>query len=231
VNRSRNDVARSRGTAHRDLPDVIVASARSCGSGEPDFSTTDHPTASPSGRPPKKAWDRRRPRRFIEPSFLVVVGAVILLAAQLTTSRDDPDTSRDGAPKHRPSAAYSLGPTEETPRLIAPDTASAGEKVPLLAYRYRGPCGPVILTFDDTPVVHRLTRHAGAHGSGWTEMFMTLDVPESATPGSHEIALYGPPPPSTEESDCVGGGGRRQQLATTTITLGPQVHSKPYRAP
>jgi hypothetical protein len=160
----------------------------------------------------------------------VIVGAVILVAAQLTTSWNDPDASRDGSPKHRPFA-YSLGPTKATPRLIAPDTASAGERVPLLAYRYRGSCGPVLLMFDDTPVVHRLTRYAGAPGSGWTEMFMTLDVPESATPGSHEIALHGPPPPFTDESTCVGGAGRRQQLATTTITLGPQVHSRPYREP
>jgi hypothetical protein len=48
-----------------------------------------------------------------------------------------------------------------------------------------------------------------------------LDVPESATPGSHEITLYGPPPAGMDESNYVDGAERRQQLATTIITLGP----------
>jgi hypothetical protein len=105
--------------------------------------------------------------------------------------------------------------------VIAPHSASAGEQVPVLVYRYRGPCGPVTLMFDDDPVVHRLTRYAGSPDPGWTEMFMTLDVPESAAPGPHEIALYGPPPTGVDESHCADGTVRRGQLATTTITLGP----------
>jgi hypothetical protein len=202
VNRSDSDASQSRVTARRDRPDVIVVPAGRSRSGGSDFSARDQ-------------------RRLIEPGFLVFVGAVLLIAAQLTTSRNDPDTGREAPPTHGAAAAYTAGPVRATPRLIAPGTASAGEQIPVLAYHYRGPRGPVTLMFDDTPVVHRLTRYAGTPDPGWTEMFMTLDVPGSATPGSHEIALYGPPPAGIDESNYVDGAERRQQLATTTITLGP----------
>jgi hypothetical protein len=222
VDRSDSDASHSRYTARRDLPDVIVVPARRSRSGQPDLSAADQPTASPSERPPPQVWDRCRLRRLIEPGFLVIVGAVVLVAAQLTTSRNDPDTGRAAPPTHGASVAYTVGPAKAThPRLIVPRTASAGEQVPVLAYRYRGPCGPVTLMFDDTPVVHRLTRYAGSPDPAWIEMFLTLDVPKSATPGPHEIALYGQPSGGVGESTCGNGAERRQQLATTTITLGP----------
>jgi hypothetical protein len=221
VNRTDSNASHSRVTARRDLPDVILVPARRSRSGQPDFSATDQPTASPSERLPPQAMDRRRLRRLVEPGFLVIVGAVVLIAAQVTTSRKDPDTDREAPPTHGASVAYTVGPVEATPRLIAPNTASAGEQIPVLVYRYRGPGGPVTLRFDDIPVVHRLTRYAGTPDLGWTEMFMTLDVPKSATPGPHEITLYGPPSAGIDESSYVDGAERRQQLATTTITLGP----------
>src|SRR5688572_14561336 len=91
VNRSDSNASHSRVTARRDLPDVILVPARRSRSGQPDFSATDESTASPSERLPPQAWDRRRLRRLVEPGFLVIVGAVVLIAAQLTTSRNDPD--------------------------------------------------------------------------------------------------------------------------------------------
>ena len=96
------------------------------------------------------------------------------------------------------------GPVPQ-PRLIAPGSVSAGERIPLLAFSYRG-CGPVRLRFDEIPIEHQLTRYARSAYPGWTEMFVTVSMPSDATPGRHEIRLY--------------GGCGAEPLDTATVDLG-----------
>ncbi|GAA1033373.1 hypothetical protein GCM10009557_34900 [Virgisporangium ochraceum] len=114
-------------------------------------------------------------------------------------------------------AAPQAASRAEPPRLVAPGFASAGERIPVLAFAYRGRCGPTGLRFDDAPVAHRLTRYAGSPPSDRVEMFMTLDVPATATRGRHEIQLYGPGP----QARCPAGSATPTRLAVGTVILGP----------
>lgn len=114
---------------------------------------------------------------------LAVLGLSTFLAAGLQIARSDGTAARP-APAPAPAAAA------VRPRLIAPGFASAGERLPVLAFRYRG-CGPVQLRFDGTPADHQLTRYAKSVHPDWTEMFVTVTVPPAAAGGRHEIQLYG----------------------------------------
>ena len=106
------------------------------------------------------------------------------------------------------------------PRMIAPETASAGEQIIVLVYAYPGRCGPTELKFDNEPVTHRLNRYLGSPHPDWIEMFMILDVPVGALRGRHEVQLYGPDTDPTS-SHCGTKPDDRTLLATLAITLGP----------
>jgi hypothetical protein len=109
-----------------------------------------------------------------------------------------------------PTAAAVPGP--EGARFVTPGTASAGEWIPVLAYRHRDRGGPLELRFDEQPVTYRLIRYAAFRTPGVTELFLTFPVPGTAARGEHEIQLYEP---------AAVPGAPPERLAVSEITLGP----------
>jgi hypothetical protein len=97
-------------------------------------------------------------------------------------------------------------------RFVTPGTASAGEWIPVLAYRHQGRKGPLELRFDGQPAEFRLLRYAAFGQPDVPELFLTLGVPATAARGPHEIQLYEP---------AVVPGAPPQRLAASTIVLGP----------
>jgi hypothetical protein len=95
-------------------------------------------------------------------------------------------------------------------RFVTPGTASAGEWIPVLAYRHHGRKGMLELRFDERPVSYRLLRYAAFTTPNVTELFLTLGVPSTAARGRHEIQLYEPP---------ATPGAPPQRLATSSIIL------------
>jgi hypothetical protein len=99
-----------------------------------------------------------------------------------------------------PSAAAYAGrnvPPRQTapmngPALIAPATARPGQPITVVGFRDSTLCGSSELRFDDNPVVYRVDATARERSPGWVEVIMVMSVPDTATPGSHLIQLWGP---------------------------------------
>jgi hypothetical protein len=104
-------------------------------------------------------------------------------------------------------------------RLLAPATAAAGERVPVLAFRNTKLCGPTELRFDNAAVEQRIIRYAAPDSHTYPQIFMSMDVPRSAKPGTHEIELLGPVP-STHGAMCADVPERQGRIATATISIG-----------
>ena len=180
--------------------------------------------AAPDGSPARGAGSAvrlRELRRFVEPGLLVVCAGAVLLAVQVTTRGHGASVTRPAiASSATPSAAP---PTAEgPPRLLAPQTASPGERITVLAYRNPRLCGSAQLRFDGAPVKHRLASYVGPQHPDRMEMFLTMQVPGSVTPGSHTIELYGPMPGGSTGPICADVREHQARLATTTITVGPR---------
>jgi hypothetical protein len=142
-------------------------------------------------------WRLRPLRRIVE---LLLVGAVI--AAALVVANNNSD--RPPAPIVRPPEA---GPVVQDaararppirPRLVAPASARAGERVTVMGFAYQGLCGPTSFRFDGVHVEHDVISVAASTDSSWVGTLMTVEVPAAATAGPHVLDLYGPIP----------GGGR-----------------------
>lgn len=103
-------------------------------------------------------------------------------------------------------------PPAEPARFVTPGTASAGERIPVLAYRHRDRSGPLELRFDEQSVTYRLIRYAAFRTPGVTELFLSFPVPGTAARGEHEIELYEP---------AAVRGAPPERLAVSEITLGP----------
>jgi hypothetical protein len=128
---------------------------------------------------------------------LVLVAGLVAGTAAVPQFANRPE-ARD------PVAAYS--------RFVTPATASAGEWIPVLAYRHRGRKGPLEIRFDEKPITYRLIRYAAFTTPHVTELFLTVGVPVTAAPGRHEIQLHEP---------AAVPGAPPERLAANTITLGP----------
>jgi hypothetical protein len=198
MNESRNNPTRISDTDQRPV-DVIVF-------------------PGPSSTTETRPWTavRRRFRGLVELGLLTLV-IILTLAVVRLASAPRAAESAGGVPIAAGSrTAPPIGAVPVTqPRMIAPETASAGEQIVVLVYAYRGRCGPTELRFDDMPVTHRLNRYLGSPHPDWIEMFMILDVPTNTSRGRHDIQLYGPGP------GCYTNPTGRTLLATLTITLGP----------
>jgi hypothetical protein len=175
--------------------------------------------------PPAMTLTRRRLRRFLEPGLLVAATGVILLAIQAAGGDGSPAACQTAAaPSPSQSARSAAAPS--TPRaslrLVAPQTAVPGERVTVLAYRSRRLCGPAELRFDGRLTAQKLLRYAGPPDPDYAEMFMAMDVPRSAKPGSHLIELYGPRPGGAAGQLCGDAAEHQARLATTTISVESQ---------
>jgi hypothetical protein len=137
-------------------------------------------------------------RRTHVPLRLALLAGVVIAAVMFTGGR----IGAGGGSASPPATESATGP-----RLFVPVAASAGERIPVVAYRLRGRCGATELRLDGGPVAHRLTRYGGAPGE-WTEVVLTLDIPVTATAGRHAISLV--------ISRCEDPA---RQLATADITI------------
>jgi hypothetical protein len=155
-----------------------------------------------------------RLRRFVEPGLLVVAAGVMLLAVQVTGDVASPAK----APASAGPAAVRTSATP--PRLLVPQTASPGEQITVLAYRNRRLCGAAELRLDGTPVSYRLAGYVDSPNPDRMEMFLSVEVPRSVTPGNHEIELYGPVPGGRSGPLCAFVREHQAELATTSITVG-----------
>jgi hypothetical protein len=137
----------------------------------------------------------------------------MLLAVQVTDGGASPAASP--AAVQPATVRTSVAP----PRLLAPQAASPGEQITVLAYRNRRLCGAAQLRLDGTPVSYRLAGYVGSPNPDRVEMFLTVEVPRSAKPGNHEIELYGPVPGGRNGPVCADVRERQAKLATTSITV------------
>jgi hypothetical protein len=157
-----------------------------------------------------------RLRRLVEPALFVLGAGAILLAVQTTT---DDGSSPAGSASAVPSAAVTA--PVAPPPLVAPVAAAPGERITVLGFRNGRLCGPAQLRFDGVPVAHRLAAYAGPLNLDHMQVFLTMRVPRSATPGSHEIHLYGPLPGGRRGPVCANIREHQGELATTAITVLP----------
>jgi hypothetical protein len=163
---------------------------------------------------------RRRLRRLAEKAVLVAATSAILLAVHTTSGDRSPDAQPAGSASPTPSAQTPNGlPTPPVHlRLVVPETAVPGERLTVLAYRNRRLCGAAELRFDGAPTSHELLRYAGPANQDHAQMFVAMEVPRSAKPGSHEIDLYGPRPGGSGPI-CGDVSEHQGRLATATISV------------
>lgn len=163
---------------------------------------------------------RRRLRRLAEKATLVAATGAILLAVHTTSGDRSPDAQPARPASPTPSAQTPNGPPiPPVPlQLVVPETAAPGERLTVLAYRNRRLCGGAELRFDGAPTTHELLRYAGPANQDHAQMFMAMEVPRSAKPGSHEIDLYGPMPGGSGPI-CGDVSEHQGRIATTTISV------------
>jgi hypothetical protein len=173
-------------------------------------------------RPPPTTTVTNRLRRFLEPGLLVAAIGVIVLAAHAIGNDGAPAAGRatGGPPTSQVAPGAEATSTARSHlRLVAPQTATPGERLTVLTYRNRRLCGPTELRFDGAPAVQQLVRYAGRLDPDYAETFVTLDVPRNAKPGRHVIDLYGPRP-GGRGPICGDVPEHQGLLATATITVG-----------
>jgi hypothetical protein len=188
----------------RVVPDVIQL-------GPEDSAASLNRAAEPVARSPGPAL---RLRRFVEPGLFGAGAGRMLLAVQVTG--DEASPAAPPAPVGPAAVRTSAAP----PRLLAPRAAAPGEQITVLAYRDRRLCGAAELRLDGTPVSYRLAGYVGSPNPDRMAMFLSVRVPRSATPGHHEIELYGPVPGGRGGPLCADVREHQAELATTSITVG-----------
>ena len=190
----------------------------------PDDDATS-PRAPDRSRVAQRHPALRQLRRFAEPALLVAGIFVAIMAMQI----DDDRTARERVePSSAAPAAAAQAPQVQL-RLIAPATATPGQRIVVLAFKNADPCAQAELRFDGTPVQHRLTGIAGSPLPYRVEMFLDMQVPRSATVGMHTLDLY-----DSTDSTCAHVGDQQAKLATTIIVVtdpGGASGVKNYRAP
>jgi hypothetical protein len=141
----------------------------------------------------------------------LVVAAIFGAGHHHTPSRIAPASTPEQPAKPPPSAAVRA-------RLVVPQYARPGERLTVLAYRNRRLCGPAQLRFDSAAIPQRVITDIGPVNADWTELFMSIDLPRSATPGPHRIQLYGPKPGGRGPT-CTDLPEHQGEVARTIITI------------
>ncbi|MGN9909359.1 hypothetical protein ACTMTJ_17585 [Phytohabitans sp. LJ34] len=154
-------------------------------------------------------------RKLAEKATLVVATGAVLLAVH-TTGGDRSPEAQPAGPALPPPSAETISPVHL--QLVVPESAAPGERLTVLAFRNRRLCGAAELRFDGAPTAHKLLRYAAPANQDHAQIFMAMDVPRSAKPGSHEIALYGPKPGGSGPI-CGDVAEHQGRLATATISV------------
>src|SRR4051812_32079711 len=109
----------------------------------------------PSSTTQTRSWAAfgRRFRGLVE---LTLLALVIILAVAVVRLGSPPPAAEPPSGSTITAASGTAPPVSVVPvthpRMIAPETASAGEQITVLAYAHRGRCGTTELRFDNTPV-------------------------------------------------------------------------------
>jgi hypothetical protein len=183
--------------------------------GEPEIIVWGPDEDATSPRTPDRSRVAQRPpalrqlRRFAQPALLVAGIFVAIMAMQI----DDRTARERVEPSSAGPAAAAQAPQVQL-RLIAPATATPGQRIVVLAFKHADPCAQAELRFDGTPVQHRLTGIAGSPLPYRIEMFLNMQVPRSATVGMHTLDLY-----DSTDSTCAHVGDQPAKLATTIIVV------------
>jgi hypothetical protein len=110
---------------------------------------------------------------------------------------------------------------EKYARLIAPATAAPGERVVVLAYRNSNLCGPAELRLDGRPLPQQILAYAGRGSDTYQQLFISVDLPLSATPGTHRIDLLGRVQPD-RDGICGDHPERQLRIDSTAISVTPR---------
>lgn len=161
---------------------------------------------------------RQRPIRPTARTAVLTLAAAGALIAAIELS------GGNAASPPPPSAQHGTAPVpqshEQPARLIAPATATPGEHLIVLGHRNPALCGPAELRFDGLPVRHKGLKYAGERGGTHPQLFMSMDVPRSAKPGTHQIELFGPVR-STRGGTCGDVPEHQARIDTTAISISP----------
>ena len=163
----------------------------------------------------------RRPwRRAVEPLLLVAAVATAIALTNVAQPRDPP------APR-RPAPPAGVSPTAaparsiDTPRFVVPLIASPGEQIAVVAFRDRGMCGPTTLHLDGAVIPHHVRAIAPPSVAGFVELYLTVAIPTTASPGSHRLELQGPVAGPRAGVFCGDASEHQGSLAEAEILLIP----------
>jgi hypothetical protein len=131
---------------------------------------------------------------------------VVLLAGYLATGDDR-------QPIAPPQA--SAPPTG----FVAPSAGIAGQRITVLAFRDTRLCGPAELRFHGAPIARRPAGDVSPPDLHDQRVFLSVTIPPSATPGNHQIDLYGPIPGGHHYALCADIPEHQGHFATATVLV------------
>ncbi|MEV6491310.1 hypothetical protein AB0M20_22245 [Actinoplanes sp. NPDC051633] len=164
---------------------------------------------------PERSHHWRRITRNPLQTAAVIAGAALLLASHAIGG---------GTAKQAPAAAAPIPANQTTTaqphaRLIVPETAVAGESLPVLAFRNSKLCGPAELRFDGAAIATSSVRLTAPNTHTYQELFMTIVVPLTARAGTHHLDLIGPVP-AAHGQFCGDVPERQGTVASASMTIG-----------
>jgi hypothetical protein len=103
-------------------------------------------------------------------------------------------------------------------KLVEPPKARPGERLPVVAYEYRGQCEDVELLLDGSPAPVRVTSEIDAASPDRIGTVLALDLPAGIAPGPHEITLVGALPARGVDA-CTSKPRSSGRIASATVLV------------
>jgi hypothetical protein len=171
-----------------------------------------------SGRDDDPQWIRLVRPCLTPVLLLALAGVAVLLYGPVGGSRTGASPTPPDAPDTGQEVSARQTADPDRPGLIAPATARPGQPIIVVGFRDSTLCGPSELRFDDSPVVYRVDATARQRNPGWVEVIMVMGVPDTASPGSHVIQLWGPAR-GGDRMVCGNVPAHQEQLDTREIEI------------
>lgn len=171
--------------------------------------------ASPSSPRPPRPW----PRWLIEPVLLALGLGAILFAGHFNNP-SAPTSARQHPVVAAESAKPSISASRDSPMVVAGTFARPGEWLIVLAYRDSRFCGPAEVRFDGLPTENRpLAEHTLTPTD---HLVLRVQIPATATAGSHELELFGPLPGGPPHPICADTPEHQGPLGRAPVTVLPR---------
>jgi hypothetical protein len=145
---------------------------------------------------------------------------VVVAGAALVAMRPSPSPSHDsggGAIAAPTTQRAGIAAADPSPRYDLEGTARAGESITLVEYRDSRFCGASEIRFDDVTIGHRINAVGVPSESGSVQVFISIDIPSTATPGTHHLQMYGLV--SSRGFFCGEPPERQQELAVVDVLI------------